>query len=119
MIPRRHKPKVPGWLRPNREVRALDELNARLRSQVILRYARLLPNGRPIFCTPKASDYRVPGALRNKGKPCFPTAEAAEAARVELEKLGANRMHVIECQRVGRTGRVHFHLATVLSKEAS
>jgi hypothetical protein len=52
----------------------------------------------------------LPRGLVNVGKIYYPTADAADAARIELERLGADPMRVIDCWRRGKHGRVHFHL---------
>jgi hypothetical protein len=83
------------------------------RSQVLHRHAKLMGNGRPVFCTPSVAELsgRVPArqSRGTDGKVIYPTREAAEAAARELEALGARTLRSYVC---GRSRRGHFHLTT-------
>ncbi|MCO1659579.1 hypothetical protein [Pseudonocardia humida] len=83
------------------------------RSQVLHRHAKLMKNGRPVFCTPSVAEMsgRVPPkqSRGTDGKVIYPTREAAEAAARELEALGARTLRSYVC---GRSRRGHFHLTT-------
>jgi len=83
------------------------------RSQVLHRHAKLMKNGRPVFCTPSVAEMsgRVPPkqSRGTDGKVIYPTREAAEAAARELEALGARALRSYVC---GRSRRGHFHLTT-------
>jgi hypothetical protein len=83
------------------------------RSEVLCRYAKLMRNGRPVFCTPSVAELsgRVPPrqSRGTDGKVIYPTREAAEAAARELEELGARALRPYVC---GRSRRGHFHLTT-------
>ncbi len=83
------------------------------RSQVLHRHAKLMRNGRPVFCTPSVAELsgRVPARQSpgTDGKVIYPTREAAEAAARELEALGARTLRSYVC---GRSRRGHFHLTT-------
>ena len=77
------------------------------------RHAKLMKNGRPVFCTPSRAEMtgRVPPrqSRGTDGKVIYPTREAAEAAARELEALGAGALRSYMC---GRSRRGHFHLTT-------
>lgn len=83
------------------------------RSEVLCRYAKLMRNGRPVFCTPSVAELsgRVPAkqSRGTDGKVIYPTREAAEAAARELEELGARALRPYVC---GRSRRGHYHLTT-------
>jgi hypothetical protein len=83
------------------------------RSEVLHRHAKLMKNGRPVFCTPSLAEMagRVPPrqSRGTDGKVVYPTREAAEAAARELEALGARTLRSYVC---GRSRRGHFHLTT-------
>jgi hypothetical protein len=85
----------------------------RARSEVLHRHAKLMGNGRPVFCTPSLAELsgRVPPkqSRGTDGKVIYPTREAAEAAARELEALGARALRSYVC---GRSRRGHFHLTT-------
>lgn len=81
------------------------------RRQVLARYARIRPDGRPTFCAPSRVELagnRLQGPGTD-GKVIFPDREAAEAAARELEALGSRPMRAHECKR-SRHG--HCHLTT-------
>lgn len=83
------------------------------RSEVLHRHAKLMKNGRPVFCTPSVAELagRVPArqSRGTDGKVIYPTREAAEAAARELEALGARALRSYVC---GRSRRGHYHLTT-------
>jgi len=83
------------------------------RSEVLHRHAKLMKNGRPVFCTPSLAELagRVPAkqSRGTDGKVIYPTREAAEAAARELEELGARALRSYVC---GRSRRGHYHLTT-------
>ena len=83
------------------------------RSEVLNRYAKLMRNGRPVFCTPSLAELsgRVPPRQTRgtDGKVIYPTREAAEAAARELEALGSRALRPYVC---GRSRRGHYHLTT-------
>jgi hypothetical protein len=83
------------------------------RSEVLHRHAKLMKNGRPVFCTPSVAEMTgrvAPKQSRGTdGKVIYPTREAAEAAARELEALGARALRSYVC---GRSRRGHFHLTT-------
>jgi hypothetical protein len=83
------------------------------RSEVLHRHAKLMKNGRPVFCTPSLAEMagRVPPkqSRGTDGKVIYPTREAAEAAARELEVLGARTLRSYVC---GRSRRGHYHLTT-------
>lgn len=83
------------------------------RSAVLHRHAKLMRNGRPVFCTPSVAEMsgRVPPkqSRGTDGKVIYPTREAAESAARELEALGARALRSYVC---GRSRRGHFHLTT-------
>jgi hypothetical protein len=83
------------------------------RSEVLHRHAKLMRNGRPVFCTPSLAELagRVPAkqSRGTDGKVIYPTREAAEAAARELEALGARTLRSYVC---GRSRRGHYHLTT-------
>jgi hypothetical protein len=83
------------------------------RSEVLHRHAKLMKNGRPVFCTPSLAELtgRVPPrqSRGTNGKVIYPTREAAEAAARELEALGSRALRSYVC---GRSRRGHFHLTT-------
>lgn len=83
------------------------------RSAVLHRHAKLMKNGRPVFCTPSIAELSglVPPrqSRGTDGKVIYPTREAAEAAARELEALGARALRPYLC---GRSRRGHFHLTT-------
>jgi hypothetical protein len=83
------------------------------RGEVILRHARLMKNGRPVFCTPSRAEIAGTAPLRQTrgtdGKVIYSTREAAEAAARELEQLGANYLRAYLC---GRSRSGHYHLTT-------
>jgi hypothetical protein len=83
------------------------------RSEVLHRHAKLMKNGRPVFCTPSLAELagRVPAkqSRGTDGKVIYPTREAAEAAARELEGLGARSLRSYVC---GRSRRGHYHLTT-------
>src|SRR5262245_20658740 len=85
----------------------------RARSRVLHRHAKLMKNGRPVFCTPSVAEMtgRVPAkqSRGTDGKVIYPTREAAESAARELEALGARALRSYVC---GRSRRGHFHLTT-------
>jgi hypothetical protein len=85
----------------------------RARSEVLHRHAKLMKNGRPVFCTPSVAELsgRVPPkqSRGTDGKVVYPTREAAEAAARELEALGARALRPYVC---GRSRRGHYHLTT-------
>ena len=85
------------------------------RARVLLRYARLMNSGRPVFCKPSRAEIagvapRRQG-VRGDGKVIYPDRESAEAAARELEDLGARAQRAYVCKR-SRHG--HFHLTTDL-----
>lgn len=81
------------------------------RRKVIVTYARLRPNGKPMFCRP--SRLELEGAIprrqgeRTDGKVIYDSRQNAEAAGREMEKLGADPLRSFACNR-SRNG--HFHL---------
>ena len=83
------------------------------RSRIVERHARLLPSGKPTFCTPSFAE-RV-GAVPRKqaasadGKVIYDDRQAADTAARELEAAGARPMRSYVCKR-SRHG--HCHLAT-------
>ena len=83
------------------------------RAEVLIRHARLMKSGRPIFCRPSRAEIEGRVLPRQSpgtdGKVIYPTREAAEAAAQELESLGARRLRSYLCAR-SRHG--HFHLTT-------
>jgi hypothetical protein len=83
------------------------------RSEVLHRHAKLMKNGRPVFCTPSLAEMAgrvAPKQSRGTdGKVIYPTREAAEAAARELEALGARMLRSYVC---GRSRRGHYHLTT-------
>jgi hypothetical protein len=83
------------------------------RSEVLCRHAKLMRNGRPVFCTPSVAELsgRVPArqSRGTDGKVIYPTREAAEAAARELQELGARALRPYVC---GRSRRGHYHLTT-------
>src|SRR4051812_208884 len=83
------------------------------RSEVLHRHAKLMKNGRPVFCTPSLAEMAgrvAPKQSRGTdGKVIYPTREAAEAAARELEALGARTLRSYLC---GRSRRGHYHLTT-------
>ncbi|MCW0211828.1 MAG: hypothetical protein OJJ54_00550 [Pseudonocardia sp.] len=88
------------------------------RAKVLLRYARLLPAGRPVFCKPSRAELEGMAPRRQgrgaDGKVIYSDREAAEAAARELEDLGARPQRAYVCKR-SRHG--HFHLTTDLVAE--
>jgi hypothetical protein len=83
------------------------------RGEVILRHARLMKSGRPVFCTPSRAEMAGTARLRQTrgtdGKVIYSTREAAEAAARELEELGSNSLRAYMC---GRSRSGHYHLTT-------
>lgn len=85
-----------------------DELNRRVREQLLKRYARMWPSGRhsgkPMFCTPKRG-----GSQHSKGKAIFDTAEQAKAFAAEVRRLCGDKTPtwVYACDR-SRHGHVHL-----------
>jgi hypothetical protein len=83
------------------------------RGEVILRHARLMKNGRPVFCTPSRAEIAGTAPLRQTrgtdGKVIYSTREDAEAAARELEQLGSNYLRAYLC---GRSRNGHYHLTT-------
>jgi hypothetical protein len=90
------------------------------RSEVLHRHAKLMRNGRPVFCTPSLAELagRVPAkqSRGTDGKVIYPTREAAEAAARELEALGARALRSYVC---GRSRRGHYHLTTDTGQRAA
>jgi hypothetical protein len=88
------------------------------RAKVLLKYARLLPAGRPVFCKPSRAELEGAAPRRQgrgaDGKVIYSDREAAEAAARELEELGARPQRAYVCKR-SRHG--HFHLTTDLVAE--
>ena len=95
------------------EIAVPHQVRDERRGEVVLRHARLTGRGRPTFCSPtraeQAGVVRLASGSGTDGKVIYPTREAAEAAAVELENLGARRLRPYLCDR-SRHG--HFHLAT-------
>ena len=90
----------------------IDETREQRRA-VIIRYARLLPSGKPVFCNP--SQWERYGASPRRqgagsdGKPIYDSRESAETAGRELEALGAWPLRAFLCRR---SGSGHYHLTT-------
>lgn len=85
----------------------LDMVEARRR--ILDRYARKLPNGRPMLCTPPRTELlagSVPGAF----KVIFDCEQDAWDAARELCALGAPPMTPYTCPR---SRRGHQHLKTI------
>lgn len=100
-------PAVPAARPPSRGVVDSD------RGRVLVRYARLMRNGRPEVCLPgrrerAALDPRS-AVFGSDGKVIYPDRVAAECAARELEALGARAQRPYLCAR-SRNG--HFHLTT-------
>lgn len=85
-----------------------------LRRAVVARYARLNPDGLPVFCTPSRDELAGRAARRQgpgtDGKPIYDSRDVAERAARELEALGCRPMRAYRCQRSPNRG--HHHLAT-------
>jgi hypothetical protein len=85
---------------------------------VLLRYARLMGTGRPVFCKPSRAEMAGTAPRRQgvgaDGKVIYPDRESAEAAARELEELGARAQRAYVCKR-SRHG--HYHLTTDLVRE--
>ena len=83
------------------------------RAEVLCRHARLMKNGRPIFCRPSRAEIEGRVLPRQSpgtdGKVIYSTREDAEAAARELEELGARPLRSYLC---GRSRGGHFHLTT-------
>ncbi|HYH31404.1 MAG TPA: hypothetical protein VD903_13545 [Pseudonocardia sp.] len=83
------------------------------RAEVLLRHARLMKSGRPIFCRPSRAE--IEGRVQPRqgpgtdGKVVYSTRESAEAAARELESLGARPLRSYLC---GRSRGGHYHLTT-------
>lgn len=81
------------------------------RREVIQRFARLHPSGRPVFCTPSqaelAGEIRRVTAWGNDGKVVFDSLERAEACARVLESIGCEPLLAYECKRGGSD---HHHL---------
>ncbi|MHA6627893.1 hypothetical protein ACU61A_20850 [Pseudonocardia sichuanensis] len=83
------------------------------RAEVLIRHARLMKSGRPIFCRPSRAE--IEGRVLPRqgpgtdGKVIYSTREDAEAAARELESLGARPLRSYLC---GRSRGGHFHLTT-------
>lgn len=88
------------------------------RARILLRYARLMSTGRPIFCKPSRAELAGTAPRRQgvgaDGKVIYPDRESAEAAARELEELGARAQRAYVCKR-SRHG--HYHLTTDLVRE--
>jgi hypothetical protein len=99
-------------LEPTGQVRDHD------RAKVLLRYARLMGTGRPVFCKPSRKEIAGTAPRRQgvgaDGKVIYPDREAAEAAARELEELGARAQRAYVCKR---SRRGHYHLTTDLVRE--
>jgi hypothetical protein len=108
----RVSPEDRGDLEPNDGVRDKD------RARVLLRYARLMGTGRPVFCKPSRAEMAGTAPRRQgvgaDGKVIYPDRESAEAAARELEELGARAQRAYVCKR-SRHG--HYHLTTDLVRE--
>lgn len=83
------------------------------RAEVVARYARTLPSGRPMYCKPSREE-RSGEVVRKQGpgtdgKVIYPNKDAADAAGRELEALGGRPLRPYACKR-SRNG--HFHLTT-------
>ncbi|GAA1849176.1 hypothetical protein GCM10009836_31160 [Pseudonocardia ailaonensis] len=88
------------------------------RARILLRYARLMNSGRPVFCKPSRAELAGAAPRRQgiggDGKVIYSDRESAEAAARELEELGARAQRAYVCKR-SRHG--HFHLTTDLATE--
>jgi hypothetical protein len=88
------------------------------RARILLRYARLMSTGRPVFCKPSRAELAGTAPRRQgvgaDGKVIYPDRESAEAAARELEELGARAQRAYVCKR-SRHG--HYHLTTDLVRE--
>ena len=108
----RVSPEERGDLEPNGPVRDQE------RAKVLLRYARLMGTGRPVFCKPSRAELAGTAPRRQgvgaDGKVIYPDRESAEAAARELEELGARAQRAYVCKR---SRRGHYHLTTDLVRE--
>lgn len=91
--------------------RALGDTPDRVsaRQEVLDRYARKMPNGRPMLCKPPKAELlsgKVPGAF----KVIFDCEKDARDAAAELSRIGAPPMTPYACPR-SRKG--HLHLKTI------
>lgn len=88
------------------------------RAKVLLRYARLMGTGRPVFCKPSRKEIAGTAPRRQgvgaDGKVIYPDRDSAEAAARELEELGARAQRAYVCKR---SRRGHYHLTTDLVRE--
>ncbi|WP_181782455.1 hypothetical protein [Pseudonocardia pini] len=88
------------------------------RARVLLRYARLMTTGRPVFCKPSRAELAGTAPRRQgvgaDGKVIYSDRESAEAAARELEELGARAQRAYVCKR---SRRGHYHLTTDLVRE--
>lgn len=102
---------VPEGFR-DRRADALADLAKAERRAVLAKYARLTRSGSPVFCTPSLAEREglVPRkqAPAADGKPIFDSKDSADAAAVELQRLGASPMRAYQCKR-GTRG--HWHLS--------
>ena len=84
----RHHARATAWL---------AEVTAKARRAILIRHARLLPDGSPAFCA-------------ERGKAIFDTRAAAEAAARELEQIGgALPLRAYPCPR---SKHGHHHLTS-------
>lgn len=81
------------------------------RREIVRRFARLKPSGRPVFCTPSQAELsgRVPrvNSWGNDGKVIFDDWESAAACARALEATGCQRQVPYQCQR-GTRGHLHL-----------
>jgi hypothetical protein len=91
----------------NRAISATPE-HEQARRAVLVKYARLRKNGRPILCSPPRSEL-LSGHVSGAFKVIYDTAKNAEDAARELSALGAPPMIPYPCPR---SRRGHLHLKT-------
>lgn len=106
---------VPPKMRHPRTA-ALDELNAAIRREILMRYARISTGGRPLTCRPSHHELDRPATRKEgygtDGKVIFPNEAAALACADEMtRRLGDPPMHAYACAR-SRSGHHHLTVAT-------
>lgn len=90
----------------------MSELPLAEKEKIILRYARLTSNGKPMFCKPSREELSNPNQRREAEgtdwKIIYDSVQDAEDSAREMCQIGAEMQYAYPCRRSSHN---HFHLS--------